>query len=191
MATRQKILDAAYELFERQGYDETSYTDIAKLAGLGYGTIYIHFDSKEGLLLEHYIDVIHKQAELLRSVKHEGRNPLEHGLYLIDQAWAANFTRPIRKLTVFFSYLWVSPKENFNRVLDVTNTVLDIIEAQFHAAQIERLIPKTVDVPTAMSLIRAAYLRALQAARFGDKEQVAAKLSLNQQVDYLLQLKNS
>jgi len=186
LATRQKILDAAYELFERQGYDETSYTDIAKLAGLGYGTIYIHFDSKENLLLEHYLELIYKLADHLRPLKQDGRNALEHGRFLMDQVWCANITAPIRRLTVFFSYRWVSSKKDYDRVLDALNEVLDIIGSYFLKAQTQGLISSAVDIPIVLSLIRAAYLHALQDARFGDEERIAAKLKFDKQMDYLL-----
>jgi len=191
LVTRQKILDAAYELFARQGYDETSYTDIAKLAGLGYGTIYIHFDSKESLLFEHYLELIYKQADILRSIKQEGRNALEQGLYLMNEVWTANLSYPTRKLTVFFSYRWVSSKKDYDRAVKALNTVLDVIGGYFVTAQKEGLISAAVDIPTCLSLIRTAYLHALQDARFGEKERNEAKLKLNQQIDYLLQLKTS
>lgn len=48
---KQKILKAAYELFVKNGYKSTKIIDIAKEAGIGKGTVYEYFDSKESLLL--------------------------------------------------------------------------------------------------------------------------------------------
>ena len=47
---RQRILDAAAELFLRQGYAETSLRHIAAAAGMKAGSLYYHFDSKDDLL---------------------------------------------------------------------------------------------------------------------------------------------
>ena len=52
VATRDRILDAAMELFSEHGYRGTSITRIEQAAGLspGAGGIYHHFPSKEALL---------------------------------------------------------------------------------------------------------------------------------------------
>lgn len=47
---REKIIDAAIELFARQGYKGASTEKIAAQAGYGQATIFFHFKTKEGLL---------------------------------------------------------------------------------------------------------------------------------------------
>lgn len=49
---RDRITDAAAELFLRNGYAQTSLRDIAAAAGIKAGSIYYHFDSKESLLTD-------------------------------------------------------------------------------------------------------------------------------------------
>jgi len=49
-ATRQEILNAARELFQKKGYDETSIDEIVVAANLAKGSFYYHFDSKESLV---------------------------------------------------------------------------------------------------------------------------------------------
>ena len=48
-STETKILTAARELFMEKGYHDTSMSAIANRAGLGKGTLYWHFDSKDEL----------------------------------------------------------------------------------------------------------------------------------------------
>ncbi|MBE6034619.1 MAG: TetR/AcrR family transcriptional regulator [Clostridiales bacterium] len=48
---KQKIMEAAYQLFCENGYKKTKIADIAVAAGIGKGTVYEYFDSKEALLL--------------------------------------------------------------------------------------------------------------------------------------------
>lgn len=47
--TRQKILDAAVDLFTDVGYEATSLGDIIDRVGVTKGALYYHFDSKESL----------------------------------------------------------------------------------------------------------------------------------------------
>jgi AcrR family transcriptional regulator len=50
-ATREAILDAAERLLARYGYKKTTMDDVAREAGIGKGTTYLHFPSKEELTL--------------------------------------------------------------------------------------------------------------------------------------------
>src|SRR5262245_17358034 len=49
-ATRRQILDAARRLFERQGYAATTMGQIATEAGVALKTVYLAFETKNGLL---------------------------------------------------------------------------------------------------------------------------------------------
>jgi AcrR family transcriptional regulator len=49
--TRRLILDAAYELFAKKGYEKTTMRALAAKAGVGLGTIFQHFPDKSALLL--------------------------------------------------------------------------------------------------------------------------------------------
>ena len=48
--SRVRIMDAALELFGRDGYDGTSVRAIAAQAGVSVGLLYHHFEGKEALL---------------------------------------------------------------------------------------------------------------------------------------------
>ena len=48
---RKRILEAATELFMRQGYRKTSVDEIARRAEVAKGTVYLHFDNKAALLM--------------------------------------------------------------------------------------------------------------------------------------------
>lgn len=61
---REKVAEAAWELFWRQGYHATSIADIAKQARLPKGSIYNYFESKEALL-RHVLQRIRYQTETL------------------------------------------------------------------------------------------------------------------------------
>lgn len=50
--TRQRILEAAYRLFRRQGYSRVSMDDISAATRVTKRTLYYHFESKDRLLAE-------------------------------------------------------------------------------------------------------------------------------------------
>lgn len=47
----KKILETSIELFAKNGYSNTSTSEIAKIAGVAEGTIFKHFGTKQNLLL--------------------------------------------------------------------------------------------------------------------------------------------
>lgn len=49
---REAMLDAALEVFAREGYDGGSIDDIARMAGVAKPTVYNHFGDKSGLFVE-------------------------------------------------------------------------------------------------------------------------------------------
>jgi AcrR family transcriptional regulator len=50
--TRNAIVRSARQLWAEKGYAETTVDDLCELAGVGRSTFYLHFESKERLLIE-------------------------------------------------------------------------------------------------------------------------------------------
>ena len=48
--TKTKIVSAAWELFYKNGFDDTTVDDIVELSGTSKGSFYHYFDSKDALL---------------------------------------------------------------------------------------------------------------------------------------------
>ncbi len=48
--TKEKIFDAAVDLFAENGYDRVSVRDIARAVGLTEGAVYKHYSSKDEIL---------------------------------------------------------------------------------------------------------------------------------------------
>ncbi|MBW1921756.1 MAG: helix-turn-helix transcriptional regulator, partial [Deltaproteobacteria bacterium] len=49
--SKTRIIEAAKKLFAEQGYQKTTISEIAKVAGLSDAAIYEYFEGKEDLLL--------------------------------------------------------------------------------------------------------------------------------------------
>ena len=58
--TRDKILEAAFTVLSRQGYENTSIKDIAEEAGVAQGLIHYHFKSKQQMVMQVLLEVCAK-----------------------------------------------------------------------------------------------------------------------------------
>ena len=66
--TRARLLDAAKEIFEENGFLEARISDIAKRAGLSHGSFYHYFDSKEQIFREVAEQLDDRLSEPMESV---------------------------------------------------------------------------------------------------------------------------
>jgi AcrR family transcriptional regulator len=70
-AKRRQILDGARAVFLAQGFDAASMGEIARVAGVSKGTLYVYFDSKERLFEEIVHGQCRSQAEQLFALDSE------------------------------------------------------------------------------------------------------------------------
>src|SRR3712207_3495833 len=68
---RRQILDGARRVFLAQGFDGASMGEIAKVAGVSKGTLYVYFDSKEKLFETLTIEEKRGLAEVLFKLDRE------------------------------------------------------------------------------------------------------------------------
>lgn len=62
------ILDAADRLLARYGYKKMTIDDLAREAGIGKGTVYLHFKSKEDVVLSHVDRIVQRVIEQLELI---------------------------------------------------------------------------------------------------------------------------
>ena len=60
---RELILAAAREIFGEKGYHSTTSEEIAKKAGVGKGTIYQYFESKQDIFLQMHMQYLKQYSE--------------------------------------------------------------------------------------------------------------------------------
>jgi AcrR family transcriptional regulator len=65
---REAILDATERLLARYGYRKMTVEDIAREVGVGKGSIYLHFDSKEEIVLSHVDRIVDRVKESLWTI---------------------------------------------------------------------------------------------------------------------------
>lgn len=74
---RQAILDAMGRLMERLGYSKTTIDDIAKEVGIGKGSVYLNFKSKEDIAITWLMRMHDSLAEELNEIA-KGEGTPEH-----------------------------------------------------------------------------------------------------------------
>ena len=64
----QLILDAADRLLARYGYRKMTIDDLAKEAGIGKGTVYLHFSSKQDVVLSTIDRIVQRLLEQMQPI---------------------------------------------------------------------------------------------------------------------------
>ncbi|MBU1023926.1 TetR/AcrR family transcriptional regulator [bacterium] len=133
---KEMILDAACRVFANKGYNAALIDDIAKKAGIGKGTVYEYFKSKEDLFLKsltwffaNLTDISHYEIEdlpqsasdrlklviepLVKSI-----DEIEHFVPLMMEFWSASASGNQRKKFMkFFSEIYSNCRTQFEEIL--------------------------------------------------------------------------
>ena len=75
---RQRLLDAALQVYAERGADDASLDEIARRAGVGIGTLYRHFPTRQALLEAVYRDQVEELCAVARELP--GEAPPEQAL---------------------------------------------------------------------------------------------------------------
>ncbi|MEO5858638.1 MAG: TetR/AcrR family transcriptional regulator [Pyrinomonadaceae bacterium] len=60
VTTRDAILDATDRMLARHGYKKMTIDDLAKEVGIGKGSVYLHFESKQEIALSHIDRIVER-----------------------------------------------------------------------------------------------------------------------------------
>ncbi len=75
--TRQKIVEAANQLFYHKGYNRTSFSDVVAAAGVPRGNIYYYFKTKDDILRASIAFRLERIETMLRTWSGTYRTPVE------------------------------------------------------------------------------------------------------------------
>lgn len=65
---REALLDATDRLLAERGYKKMTIDDLAREVGIGKGSVYLHFSSKEEIALSHVDRIVERVKERLRKI---------------------------------------------------------------------------------------------------------------------------
>ena len=100
--TRGRILDAALDLFSRQGYHSSRMDDIVSEAKVSKGSIYFHFPNKEQLflaLVDQFADLIERNVSEAIAQENKGIDRVRAAISSVLTTFA-RYRRPAKLLLV-------------------------------------------------------------------------------------------
>lgn len=165
--TRKAIVDAAIKLFTERGFEQTSMNELARVAGVGKGTIYGYFKAKEEIFLAYC------EAELEFAFAALDRK-LDEEASLVDQLVAymmgqLTFVTANREFGRIFAREMTFPGENTQLTSrDLDMRYLNKLGEVLGRAQQRGELPVESELLLLIAHLHALYLLALSALYRGD-----------------------
>ena len=108
---KKRIIMIALKLFSQKGFHNTTIIDIANAYGMGTGTMYNYFKSKEELAKYTTKYSARLLGDILRPINHQNISPKEK-LYIFIHAFLT-ITKNSPEVIEYFLYVYVSNRELF------------------------------------------------------------------------------
>jgi len=125
-SARDRILDAALELFATRGFQSVGLRDLASYLGLHAGSLYHHIDNKQALLFEliesGLVDLLQETKRRMKNA----RSPCER-LNLFIQAFVKFNFNEKHKLALITSEFANLNKEQQIRIIQLKNTYSSVL----------------------------------------------------------------
>jgi AcrR family transcriptional regulator len=93
-ARRQEVLRAAVRVFARKGFAATRVEDVAAEAGIGKGSVYLSFASREALLQAALADLTAQAEQMMAAARTGSGAPLDRLAALVRTAVGAALQEP-------------------------------------------------------------------------------------------------
>jgi AcrR family transcriptional regulator len=114
-ATKDRILQAAEELFAQKGYEGTRTRDIAEQVGINISTLHFHWKSKEELYTAVYQNLLSQRARLAEEVFVLLAQPASPGSH-----WQETVQAVVDKMFAFFRLQQHAARLESYRILEAT-----------------------------------------------------------------------
>ncbi|MHC6528215.1 TetR/AcrR family transcriptional regulator [Vibrio proteolyticus] len=115
--TRERILQAAWQLFAESGYEETTTRQIARQAGVADGTVFSHFPNKLTLLREGMLSQL-TQLSQQALTQHSGNGEFDTGMHLARTYYQYYFANVALSRALLKEVIWdLEYYQNFNQQL--------------------------------------------------------------------------
>jgi TetR/AcrR family transcriptional regulator, transcriptional repressor for nem operon len=127
--TRDHIVEAADQLFYRQGYEHTSFSDIADAVQISRGNFYYYFKSKDEILDAVIIVRLANTRKMLEQWEIEGKQPADRilsfiNLLISNRASIRRYGCPVGTLCTELAKLDHASQAEANRLLTLFRTWL-------------------------------------------------------------------
>ena len=140
-ASREKIIEAAKQLFHQQGYHSTTFSQLAELTSISKGNFYHHFKTKQQLLIAVVDSLVEESIEKIKLLEENVSEPKQRLVVFCQQTWEdreqlIRYGCPIATLNVELV------KKGRNQAISLFNVYVDWCQKQLKILGIEN--PKEV-----------------------------------------------
>ena len=147
--TRKRLIEKGGMLFSKFGVADTRATDIAREAGVAVGTLYLHFENKQGLLRAILQD---GAEELLASFRALAQNPSSDIVEAV-RAHTEVMVSFAEKCPSFCHILFDPESVRTNVSAEISNYLISMQELRLRAEMEKGLIKSDVDPSVAAHAI--------------------------------------
>lgn len=186
-ATRLRVMDAARELFDTQGYQGTTIREIARGAGVSVGSVFTTFASKYEILsqvMQDRLDGLY--AELDRVIPYLRGTTLDR----LRTMFAVHFAFEVRHKRLFLSYIaatydWTLPGQS--TPMGRNRQLMDIIGECLAKGVAEGDVDPGVQQQEIIDLLMAAYVWVYRLAAWHDADAAAMTEVMDRQIGLIAQ----
>jgi len=175
MGTKERIMEAARELFEQKGFAGTTTREIAMKAGVSEVTLFRHFESKRSLFEETLHNCFHPytvEDYLKNSVTYDLRTDLKHIAYDMLNTYKKN--APLIRMVMRDKFRGSAPEKDVRQSEQTTQSSLLTYFRAMHRAGLLSAEPEMA-MRLYMTNILGHFFRALHGmADGGEKDEYFA-----------------
>jgi len=186
-ATRQRVLEAARELFETLGYQETTVRAIARQAGVAVGSVFTTFASKSEILSQVMADRLEGlYAELDRVAPHLRGSTADR----LRTIFAIHFNFETRRTRLFLAHIaaaydWTrTPSATpYGRNAKLKQIIFDCLADGVGRGDVDA----TADLEVVVDVLMAAYAWTYRLAAWEDADAAAMSAVMDRQIGLIAQ----
>lgn len=183
--TRQKVLEAARQLFAERGYEPATIRDIAKGAGMSTGAVFANFQDKAELFEAVLSEDMLKLAETLKAAAASETSVRARLLAALTAGYHSSLELlPLVQAVVARS--WFQPVAAEMRTRDAIKPLVSVVTDALQAGVREGELRQDADVRLLGDLIYDAYLSNYRRAAYDGWTIQQLTAQLGKQVDVIL-----
>lgn len=183
--TRQKVLDAARQLFAERGYEPATIRDIAKGAGMSTGAVFANFQDKAELFEAVLATDMVKLAETMKTAAAADGSTRARLLSALEAGYHGSLEQlPLVQAVIARS--WFQPVAAEMRARDAIKPLLAVVTDTLQAGVGEGELRQDADVRLLAELIYDAFLSNYRRAAYDGWTTAQLSERMGKQVDVIL-----
>lgn len=183
--TRQKVLDAARQLFAERGYEPATIRDIAKGAGMSTGAVFANFQDKAELFEAVLATDLARLAETMKAAAAAEGSVRARILAALQAGYHGSLEQlPLVQAVVARS--WFQPVAAEMRTREAIGPILSIVTDALQAGVREGELRQDADVRLLSELVYDAFLSNYRRAAYDNWTEAQMTERLGKQVDVIL-----